>query len=120
LLQFLRSREDIDVLDRVIGCTGDPELPAMCVDIRTVGQLDGLGLGACPFLAAMIANPSTTEFLVLGGGISGLSLAWHLAARASGSVVLLERSAQVGGMAASVPWQGVPLDLVVRHLLRLT
>jgi protoporphyrinogen oxidase len=54
---------------------------------------------------------ATAEFVVLGGGISGLSLAWRLAARHPGQVVLLEREPQVGGLAAGIPWHGIPLDL---------
>jgi protoporphyrinogen oxidase len=59
----------------------------------------------------MFTNQPHAEFVVLGGGISGLSLAWLLGARSSGGVVVLERNPQVGGLAASVPWQGIPLDL---------
>ena len=37
----------------------------------------------------------TSDFLVVGGGIWGLSTAYHLAARGAGSVRLLERNAEL-------------------------
>jgi glycine/D-amino acid oxidase-like deaminating enzyme len=37
--------------------------------------------------------PATSDFLVVGGGAAGLSIAYHLARRQAGSVVLLDRRA---------------------------
>ena len=59
----------------------------------------------------MSQDETATGFVVLGGGISGLSLAWQLAARHQGNVVLLERNPQVGGLAAGMRWHGISLDL---------
>jgi protoporphyrinogen oxidase len=59
----------------------------------------------------MSQDDTSTEFVVLGGGLSGLSLARQLAARHHGKVVVLERNAQVGGLAKGLEWHGIPLDL---------
>lgn len=41
--------------------------------------------------------PSSADFLIVGGGIMGASIAWQLALRQQGSVVLLERSTIASG-----------------------
>ena len=46
-------------------------------------------------------NPSTKKTLIIGGGISGLSAAVHLA-RLGVAVILVERSASLGGHAAQL------------------
>src|SRR5947199_5960751 len=35
---------------------------------------------------------ATSDFLIIGGGVIGTSIAWHLAKRKAGRVVLLEKS----------------------------
>src|SRR4051794_2397162 len=50
------------------------------------------------------------DLVVLGGGPAGLAAAW-LTARAGHRVVLLERGAQPGGLAASFTLDGVRVDL---------
>ncbi|MQA17124.1 MAG: FAD-dependent oxidoreductase [Pseudonocardiaceae bacterium] len=52
---------------------------------------------------------TSADLAVLGAGPAGLSAAWR-AARHGHSVVLLERAAAVGGMAASVTVDGVRVD----------
>lgn len=42
----------------------------------------------------------TVRFLIIGGGVAGLSTAYHLAAQRAGSVLLLEREARLGGHAS--------------------
>ena len=42
------------------------------------------------FMNYLKANP---DFLIIGGGIFGCSIAWNLSRRSSGSVLLLERLA---------------------------
>src|SRR3954463_8199610 len=41
--------------------------------------------------------PSTADIIVIGGGIMGTSIAWQLASRGAGNVVLLERSTLASG-----------------------
>ena len=36
----------------------------------------------------MTTSPASTDFVVIGGGIAGVSLAWHLAGAELGQVVL--------------------------------
>ncbi len=55
-----------------------------------------------------MSTPSA-EVVVLGGGPTGLTAAWF-AARAGHDVVLVERSATVGGLAASFTVAGVRVD----------
>jgi sarcosine oxidase subunit beta len=40
----------------------------------------------------MTALPASTDYLIIGGGIAGVSLAWHLAKRRAGTVTLLEKA----------------------------
>lgn len=54
--------------------------------------------------------------MVLGGGVSGLTVAWRLA-RAGVSVVLLERSTRLGGLAADFHHDGRPISLAYHHVL---
>jgi len=61
----------------------------------------------------------------IGGGISGLTVAWELARRGR-EVVLLERRDVLGGLARSVPLNGKPLEVYYhficggdRHLVEL-
>ena len=46
---------------------------------------------------------------VLGAGIAGLSAAWKLA-EAGAEVLVIEKSAQVGGLAGTFSWKGMGLD----------
>ena len=68
--------------------------------------------------------------VVLGGGLAGLSAAWHLAS-AGHRVELFERGPEVGGLARSLVREGFTLDLgphrlhtrdpeLERHLLEVT
>lgn len=43
------------------------------------------------------ALPRTSDVVIIGGGIMGASIAWHLARRKSGRVTLLERSTIASG-----------------------
>lgn len=45
----------------------------------------------------MTTLPTATDFLIIGGGIAGVSLAWHLAKRRAGRVTLLEKSVIAAG-----------------------
>ncbi len=41
--------------------------------------------------------PETADIIIVGGGVMGASIAWHLAQRQAGRIVLLEREALGGG-----------------------
>ncbi len=47
-----------------------------------------------------------TRVIVLGGGISGLSLAWYLSKFETCEVILLEREARVGGFLQTISTDG--------------
>ena len=53
--------------------------------------------------------------VVIGGGVTGLATAWHLADRHD--VVLLEASDRLGGQVATVPFAGTSVDLGADALL---
>jgi protoporphyrinogen oxidase len=60
-----------------------------------------------------------TEVLILGGGVSGLSVAWHLERMgAGGRCLLVEKEPRVGGTAATVAQDGFLFDHT-GHLLHL-
>jgi len=68
---------------------------------------------------------SDNRIIIIGGGISGLTVAWELARRGR-EVVLLERRDVLGGLARSVPLNGKPLEVYYhficggdRHLVKL-
>ncbi|MCK4323621.1 MAG: FAD-dependent oxidoreductase, partial [Armatimonadetes bacterium] len=68
---------------------------------------------------------SDNRIIIIGGGISGLTVAWELARRGR-EVVLLERRDVLGGLARSVPLNGKPLEVYYhficggdRHLVEL-
>lgn len=46
---------------------------------------------AGPVLARAVADVKVRRIVVLGGGIAGLSAAWHLARKSAGKILLLER-----------------------------
>ncbi len=50
------------------------------------------------------------EIVVLGGGLSGLSAAWHLSKRGDCKVTVIEKNGFPGGLAASFGWKGFSLD----------
>jgi protoporphyrinogen oxidase len=56
------------------------------------------------------------KILVIGGGFTGLTAAWRLAADKNFSVTLVESSAQLGGLAAGFPLGGTSLEKTYHHL----
>jgi protoporphyrinogen oxidase len=52
-----------------------------------------------------------TSILVLGAGVTGLTVAWRLAQVYPGRVVLLEKAAAVGGLAATHSKNGLSFDI---------
>jgi protoporphyrinogen oxidase len=56
------------------------------------------------------------KILVIGGGFTGLTAAWRLAADKNFSVTLVESSAQLGGLAAGFPLGGASLEKTYHHL----
>lgn len=49
-------------------------------------------------IPSQISSPKTSQFLILGGGISGLSLGWFLRQRhPSATITIIEKSSRVGG-----------------------
>jgi protoporphyrinogen oxidase len=48
--------------------------------------------------------------VVLGAGLSGLGAAWQLARQGRAHVCVLEQSADLGGLAGSFEWGGLPVD----------
>ena len=54
---------------------------------------------------------SNDPIIVLGAGVAGLATAWKLARLGVGPVLVLERDAGPGGLAASAPFAGIRFDL---------
>ena len=52
------------------------------------------------------AQPLAADVVVVGGGVMGLSTAWHLASRGVRNIVLVER-AELGGGSSAKPLGGV-------------
>lgn len=59
-----------------------------------------------------------TDVLILGGGLAGLSTAYHLNRFSNLSSVILEKEAQAGGVALSIEHKGFTFDMT-GHLLHL-
>jgi 2,4-dienoyl-CoA reductase-like NADH-dependent reductase (Old Yellow Enzyme family) len=74
------------------GCYGNltQSLPITCVTNPAVGRDDSLGLGT------LVPAPRRKRVVVVGGGPAGLEAAWVAAARGH-TVILLERSTELGG-----------------------
>jgi len=49
--------------------------------------------------------------IVLGAGLAGLNAAWSLLESGAGPVIILEKEPYVGGLAATLDWQGCRLDI---------
>lgn len=62
--------------------------------------------------------PLKTDVLILGGGLAGLSTAYHLGRRSRLSVLIVEKEARPGGTAGSVERDGFVFDHT-GHLLHL-
>src|SRR3989304_5967186 len=71
---------------------------------RTACKTPGHGLGVSFIIAAMARG---TEIVIIGGGVVGLSIAYHLAARGCDDVCVLERG-QIGQGATAKAAGGVP------------
>lgn len=56
------------------------------------------------------------KILVVGGGLTGLTAAWRLAADKNLAVTLVESSAQLGGLAGGFPLAGTSLEKTYHHL----
>jgi protoporphyrinogen oxidase len=56
------------------------------------------------------------NILIIGGGFTGLTAAWRLSADPNCSVVLVESSGQLGGLAAGFPLGGTSLEKTYHHL----
>ncbi len=50
------------------------------------------------------------KYYILGAGVSGLTLAYELLKKGQ-EVILIEKSSQVGGLAKTIQWNGVEVDL---------
>jgi protoporphyrinogen oxidase len=66
--------------------------------------------------SSQVAEPSLRldsqkSILVLGAGVTGLTVAWKLAQAYTGKVVLLEKAAAVGGLAATHSKNGLSFDI---------
>jgi NADPH-dependent 2,4-dienoyl-CoA reductase/sulfur reductase-like enzyme len=90
------------------GCYGNLTLglPIACVQNPSVGREEELG--------PLVPASTRRRVVVVGGGPAGLEAAWVAAARGH-DVVLLERSAQLGGkiaLAAALPGRGELAALV--------
>ena len=58
---------------------------------------DALAPGGRAFARKMMTAPLTADVAIIGGGVTGASIAWHLAKRGAGRVVLLERGVIAAG-----------------------
>jgi protoporphyrinogen oxidase len=56
------------------------------------------------------------KILIIGGGFTGLTAAWRLSGESDCSVTLVERSEQLGGLAAGFPLCGTWLERTYHHL----
>ncbi len=62
-------------------------------------------------------NPGNREdIIILGGGIAGLSIAYHLMNSGFESIGLYESHARVGGLARSFSWHDIDCDLAPHRL----
>jgi len=62
-------------------------------------------------LAMMHTAQSSSQTVILGGGLAGLSAAWESLERGAGPVTVLEMDSEVGGMARSLEVDGLRSDL---------
>ena len=60
--------------------------------------------------------PAPKKILIVGGGFTGLTAAWRLAADEDSSVTLVESSPQLGGLAAGFALGGTSLEKTYHHL----
>ena len=58
-----------------------------------------------------MGSQSMYDLIVVGGGISGLSVAAHLPKEAQLSVLCLEARSRLGGRAHTKVIEGIPIDL---------
>jgi protoporphyrinogen oxidase len=56
------------------------------------------------------------KIIIIGGGFTGLTAAWRLSADKNFSVMLVESSRQLGGLAAGFPLCGTSLEKTYHHL----
>ncbi|VAX21825.1 hypothetical protein MNBD_NITROSPINAE02-1637 [hydrothermal vent metagenome] len=56
-------------------------------------------------------NIKNKKVVILGAGLAGLAAAWRLSQFAGHDIVILEKEAHTGGLAATLPFEGARFDL---------
>ncbi len=82
----------------------------MHAEIRPSGEWQS-AMGTSRVAEACQHPESHKAILVLGAGVTGLTVAWRLAQVYPGKVVLLEKAAAVGGLAATHSKNGLSFDI---------
>ncbi|MBN1284724.1 MAG: NAD(P)/FAD-dependent oxidoreductase [Anaerolineae bacterium] len=63
-----------------------------------------------------MSNPNTQHIAIVGGGVMGVTLAYHLA-QGGMRVTLYERGDQLGGLASYMPYHGLRIDRFYHTIL---
>ncbi len=82
----------------------------MDITVRSSGEWQS-AFGTCQVADSFDRQENHTTILVLGAGVTGLTVAWRLAQVYPGRVVLLEKAAGVGGLAATHSKNGLSFDI---------
>ena len=66
----------------------------------------------------LLINKNQMKTVIIGAGLSGLSLAYYLEKQGIKDYILLEKSSGVGGLCKSIKKEGFTFDMAI-HMLHL-